>query len=126
VVARRLPAFAALAPGLVTVACGLAACGSTTVLGADRTLRLSETEYRLIPQSVDAHQGPITIVVHNYGRLTHNLTVSDNGEQLASTKPIPPGSGTELTLYLSPGTYLMSSTLIDDTPLGEYGTLRVS
>jgi hypothetical protein len=87
---------------------------------------MAVTEYRLNPQSVQAQNGVLSIVVHNYGRLTHNLVVSQGGQNIAGTKPIPPGQTSELDLDLAPGTYQMSSTILSDQDLGAYGTLKVS
>ena len=101
-------------------------CGHTTVVGSDRTLQLALSEYRLNPQSVRVKSGPVTIVVHNYGRLTHNLVISQNGQWAGATKPLAPGQSTELSVTLPPGTYLMSSTILSDEALGEYGTLTVT
>ncbi len=69
-------------------------------------------------------QGPLTILVHNYGRLTHNLVISRGGQAQAITRPIWPGPTAELTLTLTPGSYLMASTILSDQTLGQYGTLR--
>ncbi len=104
----------------------LAGCGHTHVVGGDRTLRLGLTEYRLVPQDVRVSAGALTIFVRNYGRLTHNLVVSLNGREQAATGPIWPGGSAELTLALSPGRYLMASTILSDQTLGEYGTLTVT
>jgi len=84
------------------------------------------SEYRLNPQSVRASAGIVSIIVHNYGRLTHNLVVSEGGQTVAGTQPIPPGDSSELDLDLAPGTYLMASTIQSDQTLGAYGTLSVT
>jgi uncharacterized cupredoxin-like copper-binding protein len=101
-------------------------CGRAQVVASGRTLELGLTEYRLIPQDVRVHAGQLTIFVHNYGRLTHNLVVSRNGQEQGETKPIPPGQGTELTLTLRPGKYLTASTILSDQALGQDGTLTVT
>ncbi len=101
-------------------------CSNTRRVGSDRTLQVALSEYRLNPQSASVSAGTVSIFVHNYGRLTHNLVVSMNGQIVDGTKPIPPGDGTELDLSLAPGTYLMSSTILSDQALGEYGTLTVT
>ena len=103
----------------------LSSCGHTRVVGASRVVSLVLTEYRLIPQSIRAPEGQLTIYAHNYGRLTHNLSVSLNGLGIATTDPIPPGQTAELIVTLAPGNYLMSSTLLSDRTLGAYGTLTV-
>jgi len=104
----------------------LAGCGQTEVIRRTRTLLVALTEYRLAPQSVQIGPGPVTILAHNYGRLTHNLVVSRSGQALAATPPMSPGQTDELTLTVAPGSYLMASTVQADQTLGEYGTLRVS
>jgi hypothetical protein len=113
----------AVATALVAV---LAGCGHQQVIGGGRTLYLGLTEYRLIPQSVSVSAGGLTVFVHNYGRLTHNLVVSLDGQSAGSTRPISPGGSAELALILGPGTYTMSSTILSDQTLGAYGTLRVT
>jgi hypothetical protein len=103
----------------------LAGCGASTRVTADGTLQVALTEYRVRPQNVSAPAGALTIVVHNYGRLSHDLVISLNGHPEFSTKPIAPGQSAELYTTLSPGTYLMDSTILADQALGAYGTLTV-
>ena len=102
----------------------MSGCGHTHQVGA-RTVQISVNEYRLNPESVDATAGVLSIVIHNYGRLTHNLVVSADGQSVAGTKPIAPGQTTELDLDLAPGTYEMASTILSDQARGTYGTLTV-
>jgi len=113
----------ASAIALASVLCG---CSHTVVVGSDRTLTLALTEYRVIPQSVQATSGLLTIIVHNEGRLTHNLALSRNGRIVAETPPVASGASADLAISLAPGSYLMASTLFSDQVLGEYGTLTVS
>ncbi len=77
------------------------------------------------PESVSVSSGILMMMIHNDGRLTHNLVVSENGNLIASTHGIPPGGGAELDLSLAPGRYLMASTILSDEALGEYGTISV-
>jgi uncharacterized cupredoxin-like copper-binding protein len=111
---------------LALCACVAAGCGHTAVLGGDRVLDLGVTEYHLKPNSVRMSAGVVTIVVHNYGRLTHNLAVSSSGQTQASTKPLWPGQSASLTLTLTPGRYQLASTMLSDQALGTYGTLTVT
>jgi hypothetical protein len=104
----------------------LAGCSHTTVVARGGTVSIAISEYRLRPSSVHLTSGVVTIYVHNYGRLTHNLVISLDGRATASTKPIWPGGSTSLTAYLSPGTYSMASTILSDQDLGAYGTVTVS
>jgi hypothetical protein len=109
----------------LTLAWLAAGCTHTRIVGADRTLRVALSEYRLNPQSARVTPGVISIFVHNYGRLTHNLVVSENGQTIGSTKPLPPGDTAELDLNLAAGNYRMTSTILADEALGEYGSLHV-
>ena len=106
-------------------ACAVAGCGHSAVVGPHRALHVSLSEYRINPQSVRAPAGLLDIFVRNYGRRTHNLVLTLDGQAEASTKPLWPGGTQQLTLSLAPGTYHMASTILDDEALGEYGTLVV-
>lgn len=96
------------------------------VVGSDRTLTVGLTEYRLMPQQARVSEGLLMIVVHNYGRLAHNLAISVDGQTEGSTTPLRPGTTAQLPLELMPGTYTMASTLVSDQALGAYGTLTVT
>ncbi len=119
--AKLLLAIVSLALGWLA-----AGCSHTRAVSADRTLRVALTEYRLNPQSAHVSSGVVTILVHNYGRLTHNLVVSENGQTIGSTKPVAPGQSAEIDLNLANGSYLMTSTILSDQALGAYGTLTVN
>jgi hypothetical protein len=111
---------------LVLVFAGLlAGCSHTQTASASRKLDLSLTEYHLNPQDIQATTGYLLIVVRNNGSLTHNLSISQDGQAIASTEPIPPGHAAELAVDLAPGNYSMASTLFSDQSLGAYGTLTV-
>jgi hypothetical protein len=100
-------------------------CGRTTSVGNGHTLQVALNEYRVTPQDVRAPTGLLTIFVHNYGRLTHDLVISLNGQTEAETTPIAPGQTEELDAALGPGHYLMASSIVSDQALGAYGTLIV-
>jgi hypothetical protein len=123
-VSTKRPPLSLLAAALAAMA--VAACGSTTTVGKDGTLRIALSEYRVTPQDVHTTAGVLTLVVHNYGRLTHDLVISLNGQAEISTPPIPPGGTQELSAALIPGTYTMASSILSDQALGAYGTLDVS
>jgi hypothetical protein len=103
----------------------VAGCGSSQFVVRDGTLSIGITEYRLNPQNVRVSAGVLTIVVHNFGRLTHNLVLVYGGQREASTQPIPPGQAADLTVTLANGKYTMASTIMSDQALGTYGTLTV-
>ena len=119
----RRPPLSLLAAALVSLC--LAACGSSTTVGKDGTLRIALSEYRVIPQDVHTTAGVLTLVVHNYGRLTHDLVISLDGQPEIASQPIPPGQTQVLSAALIPGRYLMASSILSDQALGAYGTLDV-
>ena len=98
-------------------------CGPRSGRGA--TLQIDLNEYRVTPQDVRAASGPLTIFVHNYGRLNHNLVITQKGLQTAATEPLAPGQTTNLVTTLTPGRYQMASTVLSDQALGAYGTLDI-
>jgi plastocyanin len=111
---------------LVAALCLLAGCSRTLVVSGNRTLHLALSEYQVKPQDVRVSAGELIIYVVNYGRLTHDLVISHDGQTTDSTEPLPPGQGAELALDLAPGKYLMASTIKSDQTLGAYGTLTVT
>ncbi len=110
----------------VPIAALIDGCGRTERVGSDRTLAVAVSEYRLNPKIATAPAGALTIVVHNYGLLSHNLVVAQDGQSAGSTGAIAPGGAGVIVLSVTKGTYTMSSTIRSDTALGEYGTLKVS
>jgi hypothetical protein len=117
--------LALLAAPVAVFAALLAGCSDVTKVASGAPLRIALSEYRVRPQSVRANAGLLTIEVHNYGRLSHNLVIALAGHPVFSTKPIPPGQTAELFANLAPGRYAMASTILADQALGAYGTLMV-
>lgn len=111
---------------MILLASPLAACGRTVTVGPGRVLHLTVSEYRIQPQSVRAGSGPLTIEVRDSGRLVHNLALLNSGHVAAATPPIRPGGTSKLVVALSPGTYIMASTMFFDQSLGAYGTLTIT
>jgi hypothetical protein len=107
------------------LALAVGGCGHVAHVGAGGSLQIALNEYRVTPQDVRASPGTLTLVVHNYGRLTHDLVIIRDGRQAAATEPLAPGQTINLVAVLPPGQYLMSSTILSDQALGAYGTLRV-
>jgi len=52
--------------------------------------------------------------------------ISLAGRPELSTKPIGPGQSAQLYATLTPGEYLMASTILSDQALGAYGTLTIT
>jgi hypothetical protein len=117
-----------LAPALsvLVAAAALAGCSHTVNQGSGRVLRVALTDYHLNPDRVRVPSGELTIVVRNLGVLTHNLALSRGDQSQVQTTPIPPGARAQLTVILTPGTYVLDSSLFSDRALGLYGTLIVT
>jgi hypothetical protein len=118
---RLLPATLAalLVGGLLT------GCGAGHHASARDALNVSVNEWRLTPESTDATPGPLLIVVHNSGRLAHNLVLSRDGVRISFTAPIMPGQSADLETTVERGSYQLLSSMVDDEATGVYGTLHV-
>jgi mRNA-degrading endonuclease RelE of RelBE toxin-antitoxin system len=128
---------------LVAVACTagavalLGGCGDDSKATVDRdgTLRLRVEEYRIVPENVRTRSGRIHLVVHNAGRLTHNVSVetfsdspeTDSPVELGRTSTAHPGETvSELKrITLKPGKYRLVCTIGNHDDLGQYATLVV-
>jgi hypothetical protein len=103
----------------------LSGCGAAHHTSHGGSLNVSVNEWRVTPETADAGPGPLLIVVHNSGRLAHNLVLSRDGIRVSFTPPIMPGHNAELATTLQKGSYQMLSSMVDDEATGVYGTLRV-
>ena len=97
-------------------------------------LKITLDEYRIRPENFVVKAGRVRLVVHNRGRLTHNLVVEAmthaDGEQpklYGRTDTLHPGeSGTErAALILKPGKYRLTCTIGNHDDLGQFGELKV-
>jgi len=116
----------ALAVCALSALAATAGCGQAQRVGRSRLVQVALTEYRLSPAALRVRRGPLTLVVHDFGRLAHNLAVLRGATTVAETPPIQPGSGVTLAVWLAPGTYTLASTLLDDEALGMHGKLAVT
>ena len=57
-------------------------CGRAPLAASGNVLRVALSDYRLSPRDTHADAGPLTILVHNYGRFPHNLALSAGGHLL--------------------------------------------
>ena len=103
----------------------LAGCGAAHHAPARGALNVSVNEWRVTPGNADAQPGPLLIVVHNSGRLAHNLVLSRDGVRVSSTPPIMPGQNADLETTVQKGSYQLLSSMVDDQATGVYGTLNV-
>jgi plastocyanin len=123
---------------LATLAFVATGCGSDDAVNVTGgTLRLDVDEYRILPAKVTVPAGRMRILIHNVGKLTHNVHVEDpsrlddqgNPFDLGGTPTAHPGTGPmtreAAILTLAPGTYRLVCTIANHEVLGQYATLEV-
>jgi uncharacterized cupredoxin-like copper-binding protein len=121
------------AAALAVVALLAGGCGGDGVFRTDRPiLRITLDEYRIVPQNIEIKAGRMKFVVHNVGRLTHNLVIQVPEGPGGTPKPIArvatmqPGQTAEpIKVTLAPGEYRMACTIANHDDLGQFGTLKV-
>jgi uncharacterized cupredoxin-like copper-binding protein len=123
------------AAALVALALALGGCGDDEVFRTSRpVLDVTLDEYRIVPQNIEVRAGRLKLVVHNAGRLTHNLVIQVPAGPDGKPVPIPggrvptmqPGQTTApVKVTLTPGEYRIACTIANHDDLGQYGTLKV-
>jgi hypothetical protein len=128
-----------LAPTARSPLCALLVALALGGCGAGRTVRitghrvaLTLSEYRIVPHTLSVPAGPLRIVARNRGILPHNVELQrgslDSSERttLAVIPTLLPGArGAVQTQPLTPGRYLLLSTVGNQAVLGMAGTLVV-
>lgn len=97
-----LAAGAAVALALAGAALATLATGSSA---AATRVRVTEREYRITLSTSKLQAGKVTFVVHNAGRVSHELAVSGRGLRTVRTPLIRPGATRTLTVRLGGGTF---------------------
>jgi uncharacterized cupredoxin-like copper-binding protein len=120
---------------LVAVALALGGCGDDEVFRTSRpVLNITLDEYRIVPQNIELRAGRLKLVVHNAGRLTHNLVIQIPDGPDGKPVPIPGGrvatmqpgqTAAPVKVTLAPGDYRIVCTIANHDDLGQYGTLKV-
>jgi hypothetical protein len=103
----------------------LTGCGAGHDTSHGDALNVSVNEWRVTPEHADVGPGPLLIVVHNAGRLAHNLVLSRDGVRVSFTAPIMPGQNADLQTTVQKGSYQLLSSMVDDSATGVHGTLNV-
>jgi hypothetical protein len=116
----------------------LSACsGPATIHVTSHHLYLRLKEYSISPGAVSVPYGPLTITATDVGVLTHNLGIDrdhrESGGNLSSIQDViepsltlfPGQSGTRVIPALKPGTYVIVSSIANQTDLGMQTTLIV-
>ncbi len=138
-VLARLVVLTTIAAALVLV---LAACGASTSLGetpttagggegtsgssgGGSTITVTEKEFSITPNKVNAPAGTITFNIKNTGAVAHDIAVMVNGTEQASPLVQPGKSETWSVTISDPGTYDMYCSVPGHKEAGMNGSLTV-
>jgi uncharacterized cupredoxin-like copper-binding protein len=128
---RRLTLLVAALAALHAAGCGAEIAYTRA---ADRRVEVRLAEFSVTPEHIQVRAGRVTLVAHDVGRLTHNLTVVQfkrpkSGEEPKSygkpTRTLFPGQSDSITVDLKPGKYRLVCTIANHDNLGQYGELKV-
>jgi uncharacterized cupredoxin-like copper-binding protein len=97
-----LAAGAAVALALAGAALATLTAGSSA---AATTVKVTEREYRITLSVHTLHAGKVSFVVHNAGRISHELALSGPGLRTMKTPLIRAGGTRTLTVRLGGGTF---------------------
>ena len=99
----------------------------TPAEGTDsQTLTATEGEMYIEVSSGDLSAGSYTIEVLNEGTATHDFVVERDGEEVAATDTIAPGSSTTLEVDLEPGEYVFYCSIANHRDMGMEVTVTVT
>jgi len=118
----------ALAVGLVL---GVAACGGGGGNSGGQpagSIKVTLTEFKFDPASIDAKSGTLTFFLVNGGSISHDLVIRDSsGNRLAGSDLISAGDSTVFTASnVAAGTYTYFCDQPGHEQSGMHGTLTVT
>ena len=91
-----------------------------------QTVSATEGEMYIELSQDEFTAGSTTIEVTNEGSATHDFVVERDGEDVAATDTIAPGSSTTLTVDLEPGEYVIYCSVGNHRALGMEVTVTVT
>jgi uncharacterized cupredoxin-like copper-binding protein len=83
-----------------------------------QTVTATEGEMYIELSQEEFTAGSITFEVTNEGSATHDFVVERDGDEVAATETITPGSSTTLTVDLEPGEYVVYCSVGNHRALG--------
>ncbi len=116
----------ALTAGLLL---GVAACGASNGGGPPaNAIKVTMTEFKFDPASIDAKAGTITFFVVNGGTISHDMIIRDaGGNRLGGSDLLSAGDSATVTLNnVAAGTYTYFCDQPGHEQSGMHGTLTVS
>lgn len=85
------------------------------------------SDFMIMPDSIQAKAGTVAFAVKNVAQTPHNFSIrTEQGEHLAQTPDLPPGSAAELEISLPAGAYVTFCSLAGHESLGMKGELTVT
>ena len=124
---RQKPLFIAAGVALALTLAGAAvAAVAARSSAAAATVKVTESEYhiRLSPSSV--HGGTVTLVVHNAGKIAHQLDLAGGGHRTIAVGTIAPGATRTKTVKLAGGTISLWCPIPGHAALGMKASLHVA
>jgi len=117
----------AIAVGLLL---GVAACGGGGNSGGQPagSIKVTMTEFKFDPASIDAKAGTLTLFLVNGGSISHDFIIRDSaGNRLVGSELISAGDSTVFTANnVAAGTYTYFCDQPGHEQSGMHGTLNVS
>ncbi|HET9017645.1 MAG TPA: plastocyanin/azurin family copper-binding protein [Thermomicrobiaceae bacterium] len=111
----------------------LAACGgsggssNSGSSGSSNSINVTETEFKITPNTFSAKAGKVTFVIKNAGTVQHDITVDVNGKAESSPLVNPGQTATwTTTSSLTAGTYQVYCSVPGHRQAGMTATLTVS
>lgn len=115
----------AVSLGILAACSGAHAATASAVAPAATQVNVTETEFSIaMPSTLPA--GSYTFAVQNTGAATHDLVVSQNGRDVATSETIPPGGSASLSVTLQRGSYLFYCNIDGHRAQGMQRTILVS
>ncbi|MBI3979383.1 MAG: cupredoxin domain-containing protein [Chloroflexi bacterium] len=98
--------------------------GSQRATVLQGTVRVSQKDFKLDPDTITVKAGSITFVLKNEGRYTHDFRVEGEGFDEKGPK-VGSGRSLEWRISLKPGEYRISCPVSNHADRGMVGTLTV-
>ena len=122
---------AAAATSLLVIASFLAGCGSSAASspaepGIPGAIRITASEYKFDPATLQTPSGGTTFELVNAGTTEHELEIFAAGRLVGTIKGIAPKQTSHITVDLTPGDYTYVCRLAGHDSLGMKGTLSVT
>jgi plastocyanin len=112
-------------PLALTALLAAAGCGGSATR-EPASFKVTLDDYLIRPQKVRVPKGePLTVTVHNIGRLGHTFRIRSASHNVMNLTTIPPNGTKSRTFKLAAGTYTMYCALSNHEELGMSGTLVV-